>query len=159
MSSAPDGKRSWKCPECGAEVLLSITQLDPMACDACLPKMKKAGKSSAGPIVADAVAGPLSLWQRLPETTKLGAVVVALVVGLVAGYLAGKASVHPSTPAIGERRHANESVPAEERTTSHEAASEDHADVRPDPPGPGYKWVPGRKHKDGTRGEGHWTKK
>ena len=164
MSSVPAGKRSWKCPECGKEVLLSTTQLDPFACDDCLAKMKAGGSSGSGNVVTDAVAGPLAMWQALPEMTKFGAVALALVVGLLIGYVAGQAmstldpppsrhesarpseSTHPS-----ESPHANDS-------TSKEASAVEEPEARPDPPGPGYKWVRGRIRKDGTRGTGHWAK-
>jgi len=150
VSSVPAGKRSWRCPECGAEVLLSMTQLDPMACDACLAKMKGGVNSSAGHGVGDAVAGPLGMWQALPEIVKLGIVVVALVLGFVSGllvgFIAGRATAsHPS----GSRS---------ESTRSAEATPAEEPEDRPPSPGPGHKWVRGRIRKDGTRGAGHWAK-
>lgn len=159
----PAGQRSWKCPECGKEVLLSVTQLDPIACDACLAKLRGAGKSSGGDAVAEVVAGPFGLWKALPETTKLGAVVIALLAGLGIGYLLGSTLTKGAAPAptAASRPH--------DRSPSHSTkpADDDHSEVatpeskedeRPPKPGPGYKWVQGRKRKDGTRGDGHWAK-
>jgi hypothetical protein len=158
MSSVPAGKRSWKCPECGGEVLLSMTQLDPLACDACLAKMKSGHKSGTTQGIAGAIAGPLGIWQALPETTKLGLVFVALVIGLLIGYVAGKAT--PPEP-IGARTgtaRTRETTHSNSTTADDDSTSKEILEDRPDPPGPGYKWVQGRKHKDGTRGSGHWAK-
>ena len=158
MSSVPAGKRSWKCPECGGESLLSVTQLDPMACDVCLARMKEAGKSPVVPSVADAVAGPIGIWRALPEAVKLGAVFVALVIGFVVGYVAENALKPRAIGTASRPHHSKVELHAKETDSSENATSEEHAETRPDPPGPGYKWVQGRKHKDGTRGEGHWAK-
>ena len=144
MSSA--GMRSWKCPECGRDVPLAVTQLDPIACDACLAKMKGGSSSSAGSDVSSAVAGPLGTWQALPEMVKLGAVAAALIVGLLIGFIAGQAMSPRSADSNGGPSHAKEVVADEE------------PEERPPAPGPGYKWVRGRIHKDGTRGSGHWAK-
>ncbi len=158
MSSVPAGKRSWKCPECGSEMLLSVAQLDPIACDACIVKMKGGGKSGAAPAIADAVAGPLGIWSALPETTKLGVAALMLVVGLIIGFVAGKAMTSNSST---DRRGANRS---KESASTHESSSRDDEEAdsdtvkRPEAPGPGYKWVRGRKRKDGTYGEDHWAK-
>ena len=164
MSSVPTGKRSWKCPECGKEVLLSTTQLDPMACDDCLAKMKGGGNAGSRNPVTDAVAGPLAIWQALPEMTKLVAVAAALIVGLLIGYIAGQsmAARNPST-SKHESAHTNASAPVSESprpndSVSKETPAAEEPEVRPDAPGPGYKWVRGRIRKDGTRGAGHWAK-
>lgn len=152
MSSVPAGKRLWKCPECGNEVQLSVTQLDPLACDACLAKMKSKG-SSTGPI-ADAAAGPLAIWSALPEVVKLGAVVVGLIAGLVIGYIAGQVTAASSKPE--QKQHSSSHT--SEHAANDEDTPEDDPATRPPAPGPGYKWMPGRKHKDGTRGDGYWAK-
>ena len=163
MSTVPAGKRSWKCPECGSDVLLSKTQLNPIACEACLNKMKGGGSAAAGTGIADAAAGPLGIWQGLPETTKLAVVAVALVAGLVIGFIAGKSMASPpATPT----RHTSSStsepkrIPREEPKPfeSDEKRQTDVEEERPEAPGPGYKWVRGREKKDGTRGAGHWAK-
>lgn len=147
MASIPSGMRSWKCPECGGEVLLSVTQLDPIACDACRGKTKSP-TPAANSSVTTGTAGPLGIWQALPESTKLvivaGAFVVGLLIGLMAGFAVGKA-VAPSAPASTAVEH--KTVPVIEKE-----------EERPDPPGPGYKWVRGRVQKDGTRAPGHWAK-
>jgi hypothetical protein len=50
------------------------------------------------------------------------------------------------------------STPVEEPESHEDSTSNPETEERPDPPGPGYKWVKGRKHKDGTYGKGHWAK-
>ena len=136
-------KRNWKCPECGNEVQLSMTQLDPIACESCVTKMKGGSTGTA----TEASAGPLAVWQALPDSTKLVAVAAAFVIGmllgLTGGFLAGKASA-PRLASAGHESGSSVAVEKEEQ--------------RPDPPGPGYKWVRGRERKDGTRGAGHWAK-
>ena len=138
MSSVPAGKRIWKCPDCGGEVLLSMTQLDPMACETCLVKMKGNGRLRSDRGVAEASAGSLGVWRALPDTAKLAIVaaafVVGLLIGLVGGFVAGKATGAPSGTIVSEKEE------------------------RPESPGPGYKWVRGREHKDGSRGQGHWAR-
>lgn len=147
MASIPSGMRSWKCPECGSEVLLSMTQLDPIACDACRGKVKGT-PANTDRSATTASAGPLGIWQALPETTKLAIVamsfVVGLLVGLMAGFVAGKATAPQVTASSSAERKVLPEIEKEEE--------------RPDPPGPGYKWVRGRERKDGTRGPGHWAK-
>lgn len=152
MSSAPPGQRRWKCPQCGNEVLLSVTQLDPIACEACMAKLKSGVRTSAA-----GSTGPTGLWSGLPEMTKLGIVAVALVLGLVIGYLVGKKSVPPVAAPPAEARHLPVKVHTEESAPQEEPEVEQESE-RPPAPGPGYKWVRGRTRKDGTRGEGHWAK-
>ncbi len=163
MSTVPAGKRRWKCPECGSEVLLSMTQLNPIACEPCLNKLKGGGSAAVGSGIANAAAGPLGIWQGLPETTKLAVVAVALVAGLVVGFIAGKSmALPPATPS----RHTSSSDSELKRTQREESNpvesdKQRQTDVeveRPEAPGPGYKWVRGREKKDGTRGAGHWAK-
>jgi hypothetical protein len=146
MSAA--GTREWKCPECGKVVELSVTQLDPMACDACLAKHKSRTASSPTTALTQAVSGPLGLWTSLPEIVKLGAVVVGLVIGLLVGFIAGQAMapVRSAGPAAGHPKEKDDVPVADER------------EERPPAPGPGYHWVRGRLRKDGTRGDGHWAK-
>ena len=143
MASIPSGKRNWKCPECGAEVLLSMTQLDPIACETCLGKMK--GRSSSDRTVTESSPGPLGIWQSLPESTKIAiaaiAFIIGLLIGLAAGYAAGKAAAPQSTTSIRVETETPKEIEEE----------------RPEPPGPGYKWVRGRE-KNGKRGPGHWAK-
>ena len=158
MSSIPAGNRNWKCPECGGEVLLSITQLDPIACDACVVKMKGAAPSGGFSGVADTVSGPMRVWSSFNETTKLSTVIAALVLGLTIGFFAGKSSI-PQTKSESRGHHRNsEMAPTDEKSFTEDGASEDAVELRPSRPGPGYKWVSGRKRKDGTRGDGHWAK-
>lgn len=140
--------RRWKCPECGREVQLAVTQLDPIACDACLAKMKGNRSSSAVSDLSNAVAGPLGTWQALPEMVKLAAVAAALVIGLLIGFIAGQIVSTRSADSAGRPEHTNTKVVVEDEPS----------DERPPAPGPGYKWVRGRTHKDGTRGPGHWAK-
>ena len=151
MSSVPAGKRSWKCPECGDELLLSVTQLDPIACEACLTKMKTGSNAGAGGGLTQMSAGPLSVWQALPETVKLGIAaatfLVGLLMGLTMGFFVGKATaphVIAGPGNVGEKQ-------------SREII-EEKEEERPEQPGPGYKWVRGRTRQDGSRGPGHWAK-
>ena len=92
MSSVPAGKRRWNCPDCGDEVLLSVTQLDPMACPECLAKLKGSGsvkKSEGG--AAGSVRNAVQLWQAQPEIVKLAGVgLIALLLGLLIGFVAGR---------------------------------------------------------------------
>ncbi|HEY0983360.1 MULTISPECIES: hypothetical protein [unclassified Schlesneria] len=147
MSSSAAGKRSWKCPECGTEELLSVTQLDPIACDVCLERMRGGNSSGSG----TQTSGPLGIWQSLPEITKLVIVAIAFItgflLGLTLGFLAGK-SVSPPPVVSSDKGTASPALPVP-------TAKEEE---RPDPPGPGYKWVRGRQRKDGTRGPGYWAK-
>lgn len=136
MSSIPAGKRSWKCPECGQEVLLSTTQLDPIACDTCLSKMKSGGKAAAGNAITDAVAGPMGIWQGLPEITKLAAVAIALAIGFAGGYFVGSSGTGPTKPVkshLPEKRsvHSDDPLPASDHSTDEESTSEGVAEERP----------------------------
>lgn len=144
-------------------MLLSVTQLDPIACDDCLAKLKGAGKSSGTGTVAEVVAGPFGIWKALPETTKLAAVVVALLAGVGIGYLLGSSFAREAAPATTAASRSHERSPSH----SQKPVDDDHSEVatpeikeeqRPPKPGPGYRWVQGRKRKDGTRGDGHWAK-
>ena len=85
MSSAPPGKRIWNCPDCGGEVLLSITQLDPLACPTCVTKLKGGSSpTSARSGVTGPAGGPLQIVAALPESVKLAGVgCVALLLGLL----------------------------------------------------------------------------
>ena len=150
MSEVPDGKRQWKCPECGQGVLLSVTQLDPMACDACRTKMA-AGSPNRGLGAIAGAANPLGFWQALPDMMKLGLVFGGLVIGLIAGFVLGQwTAMHSSASRGGSHTGVQTSQP----TQANEAVEEE----RPEPPGPGYKWVRGRTRVDKTRGPGHWAK-
>lgn len=153
MPTVPAGQRSWKCPECGGEVLLSVAQLDPIACDNCLKKMTGGVRPDR---TVSAASAPLGFWSSLPDTTKLVIAVIALVSGLVIGYVAGS----KSTPAPTHHKAApSRDSSTTDESHAHDDSSPNHeAQERPDPPGPGYKWVKGRKHKDGTYGSGHWAK-
>ncbi len=157
MSSIPAGQRSWKCPQCGGEVLLSTTQLDPIACPACMAKLKS-GQSATNQGLAGAVAGPLAIWQALPETTKLGIVAAALGIGFLGGYVVGKATPPESVHTPRAATQSRETLHPKSTTSVEDSSSDEGVEDRPAAPGPGYKWVQGRKHKDGTRGTGHWAK-
>ena len=148
MSTA--GMRNWNCPECGREMQLPVTQLDPIACDECLAKRKIGHRSSAHPDLSNAGAGPLGFWQSLPETTKLFSVAAALLIGLLIGYIAGQATSPHST-----KVSTNASSRAKDKE---DVTSDEDPEDRPPAPGPGYKWVKGRTRSDGTRGPSHWVK-
>jgi hypothetical protein len=96
-------------------------------------------------------AGPMSVWQALPETAKLGiaaaAFLVGMLMGLPLGFFVGRATapkVIASSGNVIERQNGG--------------IIEEKEEERPEPPGPGYKWVRGRTRQDGTRGPGHWAK-
>jgi len=153
MSSVPAGKRLWKCPDCGGEVLLSITELDPMACQTCMAKLK--GKSPSGGTGAASAAVPA-------EPMRLLIVGIAmLVIGLVVGFIAGRWSV-PPPPFVRPTRPAED--PASTSAPSSKSVSEPVAEPSADTPdestrpGPGYKWVKGYVRKDGVKVKGHWAK-
>jgi DNA-directed RNA polymerase subunit RPC12/RpoP len=141
MSSVSSGKRNWKCPECGSDIQLSMTQLDPIACDTCLSRMRGGSKAER---TSDASVGPIGLWQALPETTKLAVVAIGFVLGLLLGLFTGYTLGRSQSP------ESSGHVRIEKQ--------EEQEEVRPEPPGPGYRWVRGRERKDGTRGPGHWAK-
>ena len=158
MSSVPAGKRRWNCPDCGSEVLLSITQLDPMACPECLAKLKgnsAVKKSEAG--AAGSVGSAVSSLQALPEIAKLAGVgLVALVLGLLIGFVAGR--VTALEPVVSR-----DSSPTRSNSTR-SADREEERDAQADAPdestrpGPGYKWVKGYTRKDGVKVKGHWAR-
>lgn len=143
MSSIPAGKRCWKCPDCGQEVLLSITQLDPLACDACLAKLKGGGSESGN---------VLQTVQAQPEIVKLAAVaLVSLLLGLVIGFVAGRATATDAGRAVA-RSSSSDSVGREGEFDSDDSPDESTR------PGPGYRWVRGYTRKDGVKVKGHWAK-
>ena len=160
MSSIPEGMRQWKCPECGTTVLLPITQLDPMACDACLAKMKT-GRRSSSTADSSKDSPPVGVWNGLPEAVKAALVIVALILGGGVGFVAGRMTAPKPAPVIHESSHSQSrphTEPVASESAPDDAPAHELKEPRPAPPGPGYKWVSGRLRKDGTRGEGHWAK-
>jgi hypothetical protein len=107
MVDVPAGKRLWKCPDCGREVLLSVTQLDPLACEECLAKLKGNRSPSA------AAATPLAL-PGLPILLAIGGGL--LVFGLIIGFVAGRMSV-PPPPFVRPTRPAGETARSTEPTS------------------------------------------
>ena len=168
MASVSPGKRLWKCPECGNQLELSATQLDPIACDACLTKMRTGGRARSTANPAGVSAGPIGFWSALPEIVKLSAVLAAFLGGLWLGYLVGRATapkaiVPKTTTTRPEESHRSATVtePASEphaHTETTPTESHDAHEERPPAPGPDYHWVRGRTLKDGTRGKGYWAK-
>lgn len=153
MSSVPAGQRRWKCPDCGGEVLLSITQLDPMACEACLQKLKRghSGSSSESP-------NPISLL-RVPSGLVPLLIVgfVMLAAGIVIGFVLGRATVPPA-PAIRPARPEDTSHRATPDLAPSSASRDDQEPDEASRPGPGYKWVRGYTRKDGVAVKGHWAR-
>lgn len=149
MSSVAAGKRSWKCPECGSEEQLSVTQLDPMACEACLEKMR-GGRVSANAESHTAPTGPMGIWHSLPDMTKLAVVAIAFIAGLLLGLTLGYFAGRSAAPI--------QNTPRTDASRQPAPVIVEKAEERPAPPGPGYKWVRGRERKDGTRGPGYWAK-
>lgn len=154
MSSVPAGKRKWKCPECGSESFLSITQLDPIACDACLAKMKNAGKTES--ITKQVLAGPMGMWQAIPELVKLGLIFAALIGGLLVGFAGGYVVARLTVPHVREVVRDDIGTKSDGETSNNPSSISETEDTRPNPPG--YKWNKGRRHKDGTVGQGYWSK-
>lgn len=149
MVDVPAGKRLWKCPDCGREIQLSVTQLDPLACDECLAKLK-------GTRPAASAATPLAV-PGLPMLLAIGGGL--LVLGLIIGFIAGRASVPPA-PFVRPTRpdHAESSSPKTEPSTPASEPEDDTPDEATRP-GPNYKWVRGYTRKDGVKVKGHWAKK
>lgn len=149
-------KRTWKCPECGSAVELSIFQLDPLACDACMAK-RKSGGSSKTAVSNDAApaSGPMAQVAGLPDIVKIAAgLVVGLLLGLIIGFTAGRLTA----PQVAQRG----TEPSRSTTTRHdESSNRDTEDDEPDEstrPGSDSKWVKGYTRKDGTKVKGHWAK-
>jgi len=149
MTTVPAGQRLWKCPDCGKEVLLSITQLDPIACDECLAKLKGGGGTKA-------TSGQNELTARFVSLVPVLAVGGGmLLAGLLVGFIAGRASV-PPPPFVRPTRPEDDSGThrSAEPAVAKEAEEPDEATR----PGPGYKWVRGYQRKDGVKVKGHWAK-
>ncbi len=158
MSMVPAGKRRWNCPDCGAEVLLSITQLDPMACPDCLAKLRGGGSVKQADASGAASTGSIvPSLQAQPEIVKLAGVgLVALVLGLLIGFVAGRATA----PETVVSRDSSPARPTSTRSAGRDEDSNTKADA-PDEstrPGPGYKWVKGYTRKDGVKVKGHWAR-
>ena len=147
-------KRTWRCPECGSQVELSIFQLDPLACDACLTKRKSGVSATAqgSRVVPSAVAGHVA---GIPDVLKFAAaLVVGLIVGLPIGFIAGRITAPQSTqPTANTSRN----LPARDDDAIHRDSHDDEPDESTRP-GPGQKWVKGYTRKDGTPVKGHWAK-
>jgi len=169
MSSVPAGKRVWNCPDCGGEVLLSVTQLDPLACPACVAKLKGGSSpTSAGSEATGGTVDPLQIVMAQPMSLKLAAIGIAslligLLLGLSIGFFAGRATAPQST--APSRGSASPDSPSSRSTArARELDTEPTVEVevgRPDEstrPGPGYKWVKSYTRKDGVKVKGHWAR-
>ncbi len=165
MSSAPPGKRVWNCPDCGGEVLLSMTQLDPLACSACVTKLRGGGSTtSSGSGATGATGGPLQIVTALPESVKLAGVgIVALLLGLLIGFVAGRVTApqpavtarSSSVPAVSPSR---ESSRAKDIETDEEPIIEDERPNEATRPSLNSKWSKGYTRKDGVKVKGHWIR-
>ncbi len=157
MSSVPPRKRVWNCPDCGGEVLLSMTQLDPLACPACVTKLKGGSSStSAGSSVTGAAGGPLQIAAALPESVKLAAVgIVALLLGLLIGFVAGRVTAPQSASPTQSAALPGASSPSDStRSKERDADSEDPSEESR----PGHKWVKSYTRKDGVNVKGYWSR-
>ena len=169
MSSAPPGKRVWNCPDCGGEVLLSMTQLDPLACPACVTKLKGGGSTtSSGLGATGAAGGPLQIVTALPESVRLAGVgIVALLLGLLIGFVAGRVTAPQSTAAV-RGSSVPAASPSREPSRSTSRAKDIEADEEPimederpneaTRPSPGSKWSKGYTRKNGVKVKGHWMR-
>ena len=168
MSSVPPGKRAWNCPDCGGEVLLSVTQLDPLACPACVAKLKGGSSTTSDSSGATGgTAGSLQMVMAQPIGVKLAAVGIAglllgLLIGLAIGFFAGRATA-PQLVALSRGSAADSPASREPSRASSRTkdADEEPATDEVDEstrPGPGYKWVKGYTRKDGVKVKGHWAR-
>lgn len=150
MADVPAGQRKWKCPDCGTEILLPITQLDPMACDACMAKLKRGLSKPADATTATDNSGQAALLRLLIVGGAM------LGIGLLVGFVIGRMSVpapfvRPTRPDDDSEKRpvrSSETVPDAETDTPDESTR----------PGAGYKWVRGYTRKDGVKVKGHWAK-
>ncbi len=154
MAAVPAGQRAWKCPDCGSEVLLPITKLDPLACDVCLAKLKGASRTdgSSGAVTQIASSG-------LVRLIAVGAGM--LITGLLIGFIAGRWSV-PAPAVVRPTRPDDDPtsrpVPVQTKETHPSSNADSEEPDESTRPGPGYKWVHGYTRKDGVKVKGHWAK-
>lgn len=138
-------------------MLLSITQLDPLACDACLAKLKGGSSGKGGGSAADPVGTVLQTVNAQPVGVKLAGVgITALLFGLLIGFAAGRVTA-PQTAAT---QAASSSKPAATRSAERDEEPATH-DETPDEstrPGPGHRWIKGYTRKDGVKVKGHWAR-
>lgn len=147
--------RKWVCPECGKTVELSIFQLDPLACDACLARRKQKSPE----------ASAVEAVKTMPDIIKLaGALLIGLVLGLGVGFAAGRMTA-PSGPVEARSEAprkststASKSAPSSDDEASKADASADDGPDESTRPGANYKWVRGYTRKDGVKVKGHWAK-
>ena len=154
MAAVPAGQRAWKCPDCGSEVLLSITRLDPLACDACLAKLKGASRTdgSTGAVAQIASSGLVRLI-----AVGAGMLITGLLIGFIAGRLSvpAPAVVRPSRP---DEDPPSRPVPVQAKETPSSTKPDSDEPDESTRPGPGYKWVHGYTRRDGVKVKGHWAK-
>jgi len=139
-------------------VLLSITQLDPLACEACLAKLKRGGPwGKGGGAAADPVGNVLQTVNAQSVGVKLvGVGILALLVGLLIGFVTGRVSA----PQTAAPTAASSSKPAATRSAERNEVPATH-DETPDEstrPGPGHRWIKGYTRKDGVQVKGHWAR-
>jgi len=142
--------RKWKCPDCGRELSLSVTQLDPVACDECLARLKGSPAASVAAASGITVSPPVLI----------AAACVLLAVGGLLGLVAGFAAARILMPAAPASVSDGAKSPASHPQQPPESPSEPKADT-PDEstrPGPGYRWVRGYTRKDGVKVKGHWAR-
>jgi len=150
MSSVPAGKRQWNCPDCGGEVLLSITQLDPLACPECLTRLKGGASEQRGH--GSAAGNATSLLQSLPEIVRLvGVGLLSLLLGLLIGFVAGRVTAPKLTPTTA-------TSPAKPDSTDRNVDSDADVVESDEEARPGYRWVKGYTRKDGVKVKGHWAR-
>lgn len=132
-------------------MLLSITQLDPLACVACLAKLKEGGAA------ADPVGNVLQTVNAQPVGVKLAGVgIIALLIGLLIGFVAGRVAAPQtvvSSTASPSKPTATRSADRDEESSLHDQAPDESTR-----PGPGHRWVKGYTRKDGVKVKGHWAR-
>ena len=135
-------------------MLLSITQLDPMACHECLTKLKEGGPSGkGGGAAADPVGNVLQTVNAQPVGVKLAAVgSLALLIGFAAGRVTAPQAA-ASRDALPERSSSSRSVDRDEEPDVRDATPDESSR-----PGPGHRWVKVYSRKDGVKVKGHWAR-
>lgn len=120
-----------------------MTQLDPVACDDCLARLKGARNATA--------TNPAPAF-ALPAITLL----IGLVIGGVTGFVAGRLT-SPTSPAPTVSKPTQGLKPAPPVTIPGDVTDSNGPDESTRP-GPDYRWVRGYTRKDGVKVKGHWAR-
>ncbi|MBM4075134.1 MAG: hypothetical protein FJ267_05775 [Planctomycetes bacterium] len=154
---------------------MSITQLDPLACEDCLTKLK-GGKSAKR---SDEITGGSSNLSAVPDMLKIaGGALIGLLVGLAIGFGIGRMTAprgdssntssqstersrreyQKTSPITRSNRDSNDRDLETRSSTDEKSASQSNSPDESTKPGPGYRWVNEYTRKDGSKVKGHWAK-